>query len=216
MELARITKYNVNLAAAEQLFSFDYGGSDSKEVIVRINLGDDSKPIVGGGNYVLKPYINDVALSPASTVQVQGGETKTIINSRSIPLTEGDTLSVVVVGLPGDTAVNAVVSIHDSTPLRADEVTGDGAVAVDHNYGGTDALTIQTRDGRRIDNATVLAFRRSDYANGRRQAQYAVAQTTTDVNGRWASAMMLDPGDYTLFVYRQGVIQSKATNLTVA
>jgi len=216
MELARITKYAVDLNAGDELFSYHYGGSVSKEVIIRINLGDDERPIHGGTNYILKPYIDDVALSPASTVQVQAGETKTILNSRSIPLDSGNTLSVVVIGHSSDTAVNATISIHDATPLRVDEVVGDGAVAVDHNYGGTDNFMVTTRDGRRIDNANVLAFRRSDYQNGRRQAQYAVAQTTTDVNGRWVAALMLDPGDYTLFVYKQGDIQAKAVNLTVA
>lgn len=216
MELARVTKLNANLVTGELLFSYTYSGDEAKEVMVRVDLGDVSKPIVGGGNYVVKPFINDVPVSPASTVPVQGGVTRTILHSRVIPLEPGDVLSLSVIGVPGDTSVNAVSTIRDATPLRAEELIGAGAVSVDHDYGGVDALTVMTRDGRRIDNASVLAFRVEDYAAGRRQAQYAVGQTVTDVNGRWASPLMLDPGSYTLFVYKQGVIQAKTTNLTVA
>jgi hypothetical protein len=112
-------------------------------------------------------------------------------------------------------SVDAVISLHDITPLRNDEIAGSGVVSVDHNYGGTDALTVQTTGGRRIDNATVLVFRQADYASGRRQAEFAVAQTTTDVDGHWAAPVFLDPGSYTLFVFKQGVIQAKTVALTV-
>lgn len=216
MELARITKYNANLVLGDSLFSFEYTGDTPREVLVRVNLGDDSKPIAGGGNYVLKPYINGVLLSPVATVPVQGGVTKTILHSRVFQLEPGDVLTLSVIGLAGDTAVNAVSSVRDATPIRASELVGDGAVPVDHNYGGTDAYTVIVSDGRRVDNATVLAFRSSDYAAGRRETQYAVARTSTDVNGQWTSALMLDPGDYVLFVYKQGVIQAKAVDLTVS
>ncbi len=185
-------------------------------MLVRINLGDTDKPIVGGGQYVLKTSINGSLLAPNATVQVPVSTTRTVLISRSIPIDSGDVLSLRLVGLPGDTSVNASISIRDVTPLRADELEGAGVVAVDHNYGGTDALAVMTLDAQRIDNAAVAAYLRTDYDAGRRGAAYVVGRTLTDVNGRWASPLMLDPGEYTLFAYKQGVIQATAKNLIVA
>lgn len=216
MELTKITKYNQNISSESELFTYTYGGAELKEVMVRINLGDVSKPIVGGGQYVLKLSINGALIAPDATVQVATGATRAVLVSRSIPIATDDVLSLRMIGLPGDTSVNAEISIRDQTPLRAEELAGTGVVPVDHDYGGTDALTVMTRDRQRIDNATVAVYRRTDYDAGRRGPQYVVGQTPTDVNGHWAVPVMLDPGDYTVFVYKQGVIQAAAQNLTVS
>lgn len=216
MELARIAKENIDISAAAELFSYDYTGEAPKEVIARVDLGDEDKPIAGAGSYVLQMRLNDTTISPDSRVDVAAGVTRTILVSRHIPISAGDVVAINVTGLPADTGINAVVSLRDATPLRADELTGAGATVVDHNYGGDASLTVMTPQGVRIDGADILAFRGEDYEADRRTAAYVVSRTRTNVNGEWASPMMLDAGDYTLVIFKQGVIQTKVVDLTVA
>lgn len=216
MELARITKYGLNISAEVELFSYTYAGDDTREVLVRINLGDASKPIAGGGSYGLRPAINDVRISPAAAVTVAAGVTKTVLISRVIPLEPGDVLKIHCVGRPADTDVNAVISIRDVTPLRADELQGSGTTPVDHDYGGANALAYRTASGRGVDGATVLVYTRENYDAGRRTVNYIVARAQTTTDGQWAAGVMLNPGEYTLIFYKSGLFGPDRVDLTVA
>ncbi|MBW2560479.1 MAG: hypothetical protein JRE40_06445, partial [Deltaproteobacteria bacterium] len=92
---------------------------------------------------------------------------------------------------------------------------GDGSVVVDHDTGGTDALTYKTAAGVGIDNAVVRAYLKSDYDAGSTGSEYIKATTTTDVNGRWTNQMNLDPATYTLYYFKQGAYGPDTQEVTV-
>jgi hypothetical protein len=97
-----------------------------------------------------------------------------------------------------------------------EDLHGDGSVAVNHNYGGVDALAVATTVGARVDNALIRIYRASDYSAGNVGSEFIVASSTTNVDGRWIWPVMLDPGDYVLYIFKPGHIRPSATDLTVA
>lgn len=216
MELARVVKQNLSLVTEAEVLSYTYTGTEPVEVMARVMLGSTARPISGGGLYKSLVYLNDVVLSPGSDVVVQPGRTETIIVSRALPLEEGDVVSIRAIGLPTDASVDTVTTLRDVTPTKLTDLIGGGPVQVDHNYGGTDALAVELLSGVRVDNATIRCFRSADYAAGKRSPEFMVASTTTDVNGRWTSPMMLDAGSYTLLIFKQGAIKAKVVPLIVA
>lgn len=167
-------------------------------------------PVVPAGVYGILAKIQVGASPAADDPFAAGGDAQwdgtriTWLASRATP---GDGMSLTT----GERAATAAAV---AAAVTADE-HGDGAVEVDQNYGGTDALTVMTAGGVRVDNATILVYLKSDYAAGRRDRQYVVVSTTTTATGAWAAPVMLDPGDYTLLIYKQGVIKARAVNLTV-
>lgn len=75
--------------------------------------------------------------------------------------------------------------------------TGNGDIAVDHDYGGTDAYRFTLADGTTgVDDALVTAF-----INGT-----ADAQTRTGSDGRFVAPLMLDAGTYTLVYSARGMV----------
>jgi hypothetical protein len=92
--------------------------------------------------------------------------------------------------------------------------TGDGSVTVDTTYGGGD-YSYQTAGAIGIDNATVKAFLTSDYNNQNRGKSYVKGETTTDVNGNFASPLYLDAGSYTLHYFKQGLYGPDLDTVTV-
>jgi len=94
-------------------------------------------------------------------------------------------------------------------------LTGLGTVAVDHNYGGTDALRYVDGVGSGIDNADIVIYLKSDYDAGNLAAGYVKAKTNTDVNGRWANPLNLDPATYTIYFYKQGEYGPDTQEITV-
>jgi hypothetical protein len=92
---------------------------------------------------------------------------------------------------------------------------GPDAVEVDHNFGGTDNLIYTTGSGDGIDNATIIAYLKTDYDAGNRGKSYHKAVSKTDVNGRWTRKMLLDPGTYTLYFYKQGCYGPDVQDITV-
>lgn len=85
--------------------------------------------------------------------------------------------------------------------------SGEGSVAVDHDYGGTDELIYQDAAGCPVVGATILAFTKAVFdaaAPGRPDPADAVASSTTAANGRWTYAMKLDPGEYVLVFEKTG------------
>lgn len=216
MELARQSKFAIDASAEVEVLSYTYTGTTTREILCRVDLGDTDGPITGGGVYSLGIYIDDVPVMPSSDVTVPGSNLKAIFVSRAILLESGDVLSIRVTGLAGDTSVNCVTSIRDATPVTKSEIQGAGGTVVDHDYGGTDALAVLTTAGARVAGVTIRAYREADYTAGNRGNDYVVAQTLTDSDGRWSQPMLLDPGDYTLLLFKRGSIESKAVSLTVA
>lgn len=92
---------------------------------------------------------------------------------------------------------------------------GDNSVQVDHNYGGIDVLRITTAAGAGIDNVTIRAYLTSDYVAGQRSADYIVASTRTSSDGRWVNPILLDPDDYTLVIFKQGIYRTTTHNIAV-
>ena len=92
---------------------------------------------------------------------------------------------------------------------------GSGSVVVDHNYGGTDNLTVETAGGVGINNATIRAYLKTDYDAGNFTSEYIQATVMTDVNGQWESPMNLDPEVYTLYVFKQGQYGPATQEVTV-
>jgi len=209
MELASVSKPNIDISSEKDVIDYDYTDSTPKEIIARVDLGvvigGVSRPIAGGGIYVLKVYINDVGISPDSNVDVNVGVTQTILVSRQIPISTGDNIRISVKGLGSDTAINATATLRDATPIRAEELYGAGPIAVDHNYGGPDELSYQTIQGAGIVGAIILAYITSEYDNGQHEASFVVGRTTTGASGRWVTPLMLSPGNYTLIYYLTGL-----------
>jgi hypothetical protein len=215
MELARVVKQNISIADEVEVLHYVYTGTAPIEVMARVALGSPARPLAGGGLYRARIRLNSVPLSPDSDVAVPPSCHETIIVSRPVPLEGGDVVSIRVIGLAADTAVDTVASLRDVTPAKMADLQGSGPIQVDHDYGGPDNLAVETSTGVRVDNASIRCFRYADYASGRRSQEFVVATVSTDVNGRWTSPMMLDVGDYSLLVFKQGVIRPRVVHLVV-
>lgn len=83
-------------------------------------------------------------------------------------------------------------------------LAGEGAISVDHDYGGTDALAYIVDGGAAVDDAVVQAFLTTDYNAGRRTRNYVKAETRTNAAGRWETEMRLNAGQYTIVFFKQG------------
>ena len=205
LDLKTDSRSGLNLSAETEVLNYTYAGSTPVEVEARVQAGVPPRTLSGvGGTYTVNFYINGVVISPASQVTVLGGVLTTILASRTVPLVSGESVSVRVRGLAGDTNVDTVTILRDVTPIRASDIVGAGLVLVDHNYGGADALTYQTAGGQGIAGATILAFLADDYNLGNRSAAYVLGRSTTDSNGRWTQSMGLGPGTYVLLYSKPG------------
>ena len=183
---------------------------------MRTDLGDTSAPLVGGGTYTMKVYLNDVVVSPNSDVTLAASVARTVIVSRPLPIEPGDEIRITVTGQSGDASINAVTTLRDVTAIREEEVIGAGPIAVDHNYGGTDRFTVTTSAGRGIEGVDIYIYEKNDYDEGRRANNYVVARVRTGVSGRWTRTLMLYAGEYTLLAFKQGVYAPTVTALTVS
>jgi hypothetical protein len=131
-------------------------------------------------------------------------------------LETGDVLTITVIGDPTDTDVNTVTILSDATPAQAVDLTGTGQIIVDHDYGGADNLRYVTNDGGGIGGAIVRAYLSSEYSQGNRGRSYIVTETRTTTDGRWAQAMMLDAGTYTLVFYKHDAYGPDVQQITVS
>lgn len=87
-------------------------------------------------------------------------------------------------------------------------------IAVDHNYGGPDALRFVTESGVGIPDADVRVYTKPDYDAGRFAAPVYVVQT--DDQGRWRRPAFLDAGlDYVLLMEKRSAYVSQPTQITV-
>jgi hypothetical protein len=87
-------------------------------------------------------------------------------------------------------------------------------IAVDHNYGGTDALRFVTESGAGIPDADIRVYTKPDYDAGRFAAPVYVVQT--DDQGRWRRPAFLDAGmDYVILMEKRSAYVSLPTQITV-
>lgn len=215
MELHRETKDELDISDYASVLEYEYTGDTVRMVAIRVELGDEVNPIVGAQSYEIVSKIDGVAVTPVSTVQVPAEQTRAILQSRQFVLESADVLTVEIKGGADDLSVNTIAILVDVTPVRSSDLTGAGSVVVDHNYGGEDELAIVTTGGVSVAQATIRAYRKANYDAGQRSAAFILGWTLTDVNGRWIRPLMLDPGSYTLYIFKPGSIQSTVSEIIV-
>lgn len=91
--------------------------------------------------------------------------------------------------------------------------SGNGDVAVDHNYSGTDALRVVGSDNLPVDNAVIRAYVLADYNNGDIDPQPPTTYTGSD--GRWVEPLSLDADTYKVIVYNPLTKKNKSFTLEV-
>lgn len=83
--------------------------------------------------------------------------------------------------------------------------TGAGAIAVDHDTGGTDVLRYVDGGGAGVGGAAVRAYVKADYDAGRYVER---GRTVTRADGRWSQPLYLDAGvTYAVTFAKPGVFQ---------
>lgn len=207
---------SLDISAGGLVLAYTHVSDTPRIALCRITLGNADQPIAGNAVYTVQMTINDGRVQPDSSITVLAGLTRIILQSRELLLAENDEVNIFVDGPPADTAVYSLAELIDLTPVTRSEIMGTGAVAIDHDFGGADALVFQTDTGHGIENAIVQAFLSSDWAAGRRSATYVQGATITVLHGRWLAPIMLDPGDYTLLYFREGVYKASTVAITVA
>lgn len=146
MELQHTTLFGVDLSSEAEVLSYRYTGEEPIEVVARIQLGLPPGGLSGiGGGYQLNFYLNNVVIEPVSIMTLAAGLTSTFMVGRVVPLESNDLVSLRVIGLPQDTSVDTDSTLRNVTPLRYEEIGGSGIVAIDHNYGGLDNLTVDRK-----------------------------------------------------------------------
>ena len=134
---------------------------------------------------------------------------------RNVPLIQQVTMSLlpksdIVYRIPVDP-----YSYDPGDTVDFQPTVGSGCVFVDHDYGENSALSYISGDCCGVAGARVRAFKLSDWTGGARTAEYAVAETLTTVNGTWAWAMKLDPGEYMLEYFLDGAYGPDTQAITV-
>jgi len=97
-----------------------------------------------------------------------------------------------------------------------EQILGSGAILVNHDYGGEDALRYVASNGVGIDNATIQIFLKEDYDAGRKGRGYIIAESTTDTEGRWTRDVALDEGEYAVVFFKQGLYAPSVVYITVS
>lgn len=136
----------------------------------------------------------------------------------AIPIITGDQIIIteagIVVGygiydtLVGTAESNIRGADADTLKTLSDQVdtlldAGSGAIVVNHNWGGADALAYKTIGGVGIDNATIYVYLDSDYILENFDiGTYVKAAAITDVNGQWVKPMNLDAETYRFYYFR--------------
>lgn len=207
---------SLDLETGAIVLTYTHSDTSPRYACCRVFFGDADDPIVGNGQYELQITINDVRLAPDSLVQVPNGAVQALAQSRDILLAEDDVLVVTLLGVTGDDDVSTLAQLVDVTPLTESDVFGEGTVAVDHDYGGTDALRVTDPGGAGIQDVAITAYLASDYDAGFRSSAYVRGRSTTNVHGRWRQPISLDPESYKLVVSKPSEFATSVTSLTVS
>ncbi len=181
----------------------------STAVNVMVFMADSSDHISGKTGLALSVEISKdggafSSISPTVTERGNGWY------SIALSASDTDTLGDLVVRAtaagadPGERVLNVVANVEADSYGILSTTQGSGDVAVDHDYGSTDALRYEY-NGQGIDNATIKAYLKTDYDAGRRGESYVKARSKTSVDGRWQWPIYLDSGQtYVIVFYKQG------------
>lgn len=205
---------NIDITNYATVLSYTNSTGRDLAVLAKIELGSNTRPIVGSGFYVLSVKIDGTEVLPQSGVQVTTQRYVTL-QSRHLSLQTGQSLVVQAKGVAGDTGVDVESVLIDVTPALFSDLAGVGSTIVDHNYGGTDVLKITDPDGVGVQDAVVTAFLASDYTAGNRSAIYVKGRANTNIAGRWRNPISLDPGSYMLVISKPTVFETNTHALTV-
>jgi len=97
------------------------------------------------------------------------------------------------------------------------QITGSGNIAVNHNYGGTDALRVlNSATNAPVDEVSIIAYVKADYDAGNFGESFVRARSITGSDGRWLSPMQLDAETYTLVFNKPGVYTGETKEITVS
>lgn len=100
------------------------------------------------------------------------------------------------------------------SPFGPTSAAAESKVAVDHNYGGQDALRFVTESGMGIPDADVRVYTKPDFDAGRFATPVYVVQT--DDQGRWRRPAYLTVGmDYVILMEKRSAYVSQPTQITV-
>lgn len=96
-------------------------------------------------------------------------------------------------------------------------IRGCGAVIVDQDYTGPDALIYAFESGCPIVGANIYVFEKAVFDEDGVQISRALAvgKTKTRANGRWVESIKLNPGDYVLLYEKPGEYGPDTYELTV-
>jgi hypothetical protein len=90
-----------------------------------------------------------------------------------------------------------------------------GKIFVDQDYGGTNNLTYVI-DNVPVADASIEVFLYSVYMGGNRDSRYSLGQSRQNADGSWYLPFYLDPQEYVLQFFRQGVAGPDAYRLVVS
>lgn len=119
--------------------------------------------------------------------------------------------------LPFSNVAYSIPLEHEPPEYPATPVIGSGCVIVADTYNNGN-LSYKTAENEPIENAYVCAFTKQVFDTATPQfppRHLAAAITTTDENGRWTSAMHLDPGQYVLLYEKHHEYGPNTTELTI-
>jgi len=83
------------------------------------------------------------------------------------------------------------------------------SVSVSHNYPHANAMLARYDNGEPILNATVKIYNHTDFYN--QGVTLPVAETTTDVDGKWQDAVSLEDGRSWVVVIQKNVSYGPST-----
>lgn len=174
----------------------------------------------------IKDYVGgtkEITLNTALPVAPSNGDAFSVIMTRAFKLAGLDVQeirdSMKLAPTAGDPVAGSVDKHIDDiiVAIAAIDVgAGTGDTAVNHNTGGANNLQYVDGVGVGIDNAIILGFLKTDYDAGNRTGSYIKGRSATNVNGQWATDMMLDAGNtYTIQFYKQGLYGPDTKEVTI-
>lgn len=160
-------------------------------------------------DYVLQFYRLGIAGPDAYKLVVS--ETESEISFQKLP---DSATGLVGPATPPIQTKTVVKTVTDTAVEGLDQFAGVGTVYVDHNYGGTGALTYVI-NGTPVNGADILIYNAADYNAGNRSNDFIVAASRQLSNGQWQQAVRLNPGNYKIQFYKQGVAGPDTFDLVV-
>lgn len=181
------------------------------QILFRVTLTN----IAGNGVYGIRLIVDGKLVVPVTNLNVPNGSTAVTAYSRESIVKAGETFSVQVTGQGGDTSCLVTTTVYDITPVSQSQLTGTGAILVDHNYPGPDDMLVLDGNGAGIVGACIYIYTQADFDAGNMGPEHIVAQSSTTTHGAWALPVALDVGDYVAWIFKQGVTAPASIEFTV-